>query len=170
MAPDASHPGGAGPGRGHPQDRPSLRLRMAAVLLPSGEAPQRVAERTRVPRALIDLLAEEISITGATSATQADVQPATVVATEVDHAAIHPPTSAATGAAEAYLVGARARWGRRRVLGFRLGLVTVAVNLVTSIVADLGHHYMLAVVSVILAPALVLGLIWSVTRRPRPPA
>ena len=154
MTPDPSRPGGTSPGPGHPQDRPSLRLRLAAALLRSGEPPEQVARRTRVPLALINLLADEITATAAGGPTQVEaVREAMVAATE-----------AAADRDEARAV---VRRGRRTVVLFRIGLVAIAVNLAASITADLGHHYALGVVSVVLAPTLVLGLIWSITRPPR---
>jgi len=157
VTPDPHHPGGNSPDPEHPQDRPSLRLQMAAVLLRCGEPPQQVAARTRVPLALIELIAEEISSTDAQRPTQsaaADVHPATVPAT----------------AADADLAEARAmvRRGRRRVMLVRIVLVALAVNLAASVAADLGHHPALGVVSVILAPTLILALIWTSTHPPRP--
>lgn len=168
MASDTGHRGGTGPGPGDPQDRPSLRLRMAAALLQSGDDPEQVAERTRVPLALIELLAEEITTTGSTNPVDstADVDAAELDAAELD---------AAEAAQMAHLWRRRelTRRVRRRVLLFRIGLVVIAVNLLASVIADLDHHYLLGLVSVILAPVLVLAMIWSLTqparRRPRRP-
>ena len=162
MASDTGHRGGTGPGPGDPQDRPSLRLRMAAALLQSGDDPEQVAERTRVPLALIELLAEEITTTGSTNPVDstADVDAAELDAAELD---------AAEAAQMAHLWRRRelTRRVRRRVLLFRIGLVVIAVNLLASVIADLDHHYLLGLVSVILAPVLVLAMIWSLTQPPR---
>jgi len=141
---------------------------MAAALLRSGETPQRVAARSRVPLALIELIADEISITEAAHATEVDE-------TDTDRAMTAVIERDAAVEREAHLAAARAavRWGRRRVLLARMVLVALAVNLAASITADLGHHHLLGVVSVVLAPTLVLGLLWSLTRparrRPRRP-
>jgi len=45
--------------------------------------------------------------------------------------------------------------------------VVIAVNLLASVIADLDHHYLLGLVSVILAPVLVLAMVWSLTQPPR---
>ncbi len=145
----------------YPDQRPSLRLRMAAVLLRDGDTPQQVAEKVRVPLALIELLAEEITTT--------EKDPTPKGAAALDAAALHAALDAEAEAQAEYVWGRveLARRVRRRAVLFRLGLVAIAVNLVVSVAADLGHQYVLGLVSVILAPALVLGLIWSLTRRPR---